>query len=1186
VLTLSKGLKASSVCYYTDTARAATAAAMDRQVANGGLGEYYSEHETRMPVWVLSGDIERAAELVGLSAEDRANDADLDVVTRWCQDGIAPNGATGSAFNARSVHAFDLTFCAPKTVSLMRALDTDGVTSKAIAEAHRLAIAEAMEYLHQHAGYTRIPNRQTGFNDLQRLPGFVAAAFQHETSRAGDPHLHTHVILPNRQARGDGKLVTYDGNSLHHEAKAAGLIYQNTLRTELAAALGVEWGRIDSHTGMAEVAGISRTTIEAWSQRSTQLREWAAENLAVVEAQDSLTAAQLAAAQRATRPRKPEHLPWAELKQMWLTDERGFSIDETAQREARQARIEAGRTVWDAANEAAREIDKAAFTRADLVEAIAARMPVVIEGAPPGVTPRTIVEALANRHGIRITAPRQAHQREGHERFTTVEIIAEERDIYALIGARNDAAKLPTRAISEAAGLSEDQARSMRQIASSAQLVQTLSAPAGAGKTTSLKVLREAAHRGGIECVLVVAPTGKAADVALAEGAADRGGTVARALSDLRAGRLTFDARTLLVVDEAGMVGTGALGELLAAATAAGTKTVLVGDAEQLAPVKARGGMFARLCADLPWAQELDRVWRMNDPAERAASLTVRSSTGSQLSEAIGWYRDQARLHIGDPVTMANDVLTAWNADRAEGADSLLIADRWELADALNERIHRQIVGDDAETITVARRHKIGVGDTVITRNNDPTITVYGGRPRTPIEGAPVRNGQRWQVLKIDADGDRIAARRIGDGALTVLEGDYLHEHVHLGYAVTVHAAQGVTADRCHALLSPTGTRSAAYVAMTRGRQGNRVYLYEQDAGEGDHEHGETVEGQTVARRGTDHEAAEALTRLLDRDNRSLTVVDVAEHTPREALPAQVIELLDTRDQAVTAARSAYDRDLAAARAARQEAASRRAARDDKARLAAELDWLKAAGDGWSPAAAVGVGTGIDVLADRRGLDDRSRQLARTITREMSAVQPLHVQDRDDKPALLAALAAATRAADKSVIAVPGTDQARAEAAEYTTNIYPADQMQTILSGLEGPGQRERADQARGALIVVDDAEHLAPEHLRALCEQAGKRSIKLLLVTSGPERHHDRPGQAFIDTAHAHLPWARSLTDTEAPTPDTAINRTRQHPVKDRELNELLNRATELIKKYEDRSTPLRVNRSRSSDRSYGLDL
>ena len=210
----------------------------------GGLAEYYSKGETRAPVWLCVGDAEKAAALVGLSAAERAGgQADMDVVARWLDDGMAPNGASGRGYSARSTHGFDLTFSAPKSVSLLRALGEDQVLSKAVVDAHNIAVREAMEYLHSHAGYTRVHNPQTGRKDLVRLPGFVAAAYQHETSRAGDPHLHTHVLLPNRQARSDGALVSYDSKSLHHEAKAAGIIYQATLRRELHQSVGLEWVR-------------------------------------------------------------------------------------------------------------------------------------------------------------------------------------------------------------------------------------------------------------------------------------------------------------------------------------------------------------------------------------------------------------------------------------------------------------------------------------------------------------------------------------------------------------------------------------------------------------------------------------------------------------------------------------------------------------------------------------------------------------------------------------------------------------------------------------------------------------------------------------------------------------------------------------------------------------------------------
>jgi conjugative relaxase-like TrwC/TraI family protein len=213
---------------------------------------------------------------------------------------------------------------------------TTEVNDKAVSEAHRRAVTAAMTYLHQHAGYTRVHNPRTGMKDLQRLPGLVGIAYQHETSRCGDPHLHTHVILPNRQARADGVLVSLDSKSLYHEAKAAGVMYQAVLRHELHAERGVEWNAVDPHTGMAEIAGITRECVTAWSRRSSRLREWARNNLVLVGGQPS--AQQLAAAQKATRPAKPEATSWAALKEQWRADARGLHLDRAAHLAARTAR--------------------------------------------------------------------------------------------------------------------------------------------------------------------------------------------------------------------------------------------------------------------------------------------------------------------------------------------------------------------------------------------------------------------------------------------------------------------------------------------------------------------------------------------------------------------------------------------------------------------------------------------------------------------------------------------------------------------------------------------------------------------------------------------------------------------------------------------------------------------------------
>ncbi len=102
------------------------------------------------------------------------------------------------------------------------------------------------------------------------------------------------------------------------------MIYQATLRRELHRSLGFEWQAVDPATAMAEVAGVNRETISVWSRRSSQLRKWATAHRAVAEG--PLTAAQLAAAQKATRPAKPEELAWATLQAQWRADARGLHL--------------------------------------------------------------------------------------------------------------------------------------------------------------------------------------------------------------------------------------------------------------------------------------------------------------------------------------------------------------------------------------------------------------------------------------------------------------------------------------------------------------------------------------------------------------------------------------------------------------------------------------------------------------------------------------------------------------------------------------------------------------------------------------------------------------------------------------------------------------------------------------------
>jgi conjugative relaxase-like TrwC/TraI family protein len=904
VLTISR-LSRWSVNYYNDTAHRAQAAAMDRQAAGGGLGEYYSERDSRVPTWLTAGNKTTVGELVGLDGGAlEGGFADTDVAGRWLDDGIAPNGAAGRAFVKESVHGFDLTFAAPKSVSLLRALGSD-ISEKAVLAAHQRGIEAAMTYLHEHAGYTRVHNPVTGNKDLQRLPGLVGIAYQHETSRCGDPHLHTHVLIPNRQARTDGRLVSIDSKSLYHEARAAGIIYQAALRRELWAERGTEW-IVDERSGTGEIAGITQRCIRAWSQRSSQLRDWARDNL--VEVDGALSAQQLAAAQKATRPKKAESTSWAELKVEWRADARGLEIDRAAHTVARAARENARQERGTRARLArgAARIGKSACTRADLVELVGAQIPVDAAGDP-----RALIEQVVDTVAVPVSAPRDAHHREGHERYTVEAVIAEEKRIFALVDETDTRARLDVRA-EDLDGLSADQARAIARIAQSPYLVQPLQAPAGAGKTRSLKALRAAAHRTN-KHVLVIAPTGRAVDEALREEAGDRGETVAKALHLIGENKLHIDRSTVIVADEASMVGTPDLTTLLEVSTAARAKLVLVGDTYQLAPVHARGGMFEQLCDELPWTQRLSEVWRIRDTEERQASLALRSGRGNRLRTAVGWYRNHNRLHTGDAVAMAADATTGYITARSEGNDAAILCDRWEITDAINEKLHHHYRSDpDAPTVSAGRDHQVGAGDIILSRHNDASIQVAPGPDHRRGERIDqVRNGNRWRVAWVDVDAGQIAAERLTDSARVIFEGDYRREHVTLGYATTVHAAQGMTVgnDRaagvCWTLLSDRASRAMAYVGMTRARDENHLGIYPAVLNEAD------AEQTSQMRRGTKREAAAALhTIATANDDRPRTMIAEAAHADRALLPTAVAALLDDHNERRTDRAHAWQRHI------------------------------------------------------------------------------------------------------------------------------------------------------------------------------------------------------------------------------------------------------------------------------------
>jgi len=140
--------------------------------------------------------------------------------------------------------------------------------AREIVAAHEAAVAEAMDYMEREACRAR---RGQGGALIVHGDGFVAAAFRHRTSRAGDPLLHTHVVVANATRADDGRWTALHGQLLYRHAKTAGFLYQAVLRVELVERIRVRWNPVVN--GVADIAGVPREVIEHFSQRRAEISE-------------------------------------------------------------------------------------------------------------------------------------------------------------------------------------------------------------------------------------------------------------------------------------------------------------------------------------------------------------------------------------------------------------------------------------------------------------------------------------------------------------------------------------------------------------------------------------------------------------------------------------------------------------------------------------------------------------------------------------------------------------------------------------------------------------------------------------------------------------------------------------------------------------------------------------------------
>ena len=726
----------------------------------------------------------------------------------------------GRPHGRNAVPAFDVVLRPTKSVSILYGLG-DPATGRAVLAAHHAGLAEAVGYLDEHLGARR------GHGGVQHVSGqgVLAVGFDHRTSREGDPLLHTHLVIANRVQGPDGRWTALDGRDLYRHRLAADAIYRATYQRELSGRSG--WsGRRRTPTATASSRGCPRR----WSAASPSAParstpSWTGWPRTVGSGHRGWSSgpSRPPASPSSTRHRTPcttaggRRRPSADIDPDTLVREVTGRTPNRDQDRTVSAEV-AGRLFDRLAGPDGLTATASTFTRPDVLVAL---------GAGLAGAGRTELEELADRflaeRAVSVVADRALEER----RWSTPDLLAVEQRLVTAPPAGR-ASRRPWPPIRRCARpwppiptAGSDQQAMVRDLCQGGQGVAVVVGRAGTGKTFALGIARHAWQLDGYR-LLAAAPTGIATMSLQGEGFEDVA-TCDRLLGDLDRGREQLDARTVLVVDEAGMVGSRKLTRLLEHAQQAQAKVVLVGDDRQLAAIDAGGG-FRALRLRLG-ASELVENRRQHQAWEREALELVRSGL---VEEAVAAYQAHDRVVAADSkpaatLALLQDWWTAWQqAEHDPAQEVVVLAARRAEVDRLNTACQELLAARGrlgAERLQVEDR-QLAVGDRVVCGHN-------------AIGELGVANGSRGTITALDPQARTLTIRLDGnDGRKVTLPRSYLdgrgrgerNRRVDLAYATTGHRAQGLTRGR--ALVRLTGTEDVnwLYVQLSRARQDTRLY--------------------------------------------------------------------------------------------------------------------------------------------------------------------------------------------------------------------------------------------------------------------------------------------------------------------------------------------------------------------------
>jgi conjugative relaxase-like TrwC/TraI family protein len=721
--------------------------------------------------------------------------------------GFSPKDGAALAQNAGRTtrhSGWDLTFSAPKSVSILWGL-SDKETRSEIEKAHREAVEEILGILEREQIETR---RGKGGAQFERA-SLVAAAFEHSTSRALDPQLHTHVLVSNVGEREDGTWGTIVGRPLFENKMALGALYRAELTKRLSETFHISWARTQN---LIEATVVKKGLLELFAKRRAQIEE-----LLSIRGESGARASEFAA----LSSRKDKNLvSRPELFSSWATEALSFGF--TLPILKRRAASDAPKVVRDEIELANDRADSLFRGVSQLLEfqSYFSEWEIIRKAAETsmgeGVSAEEVLHIartfLATNSGMLFLGKDQLKKL-----YTSKEMYEAEEALLNSFGenaASQNLAPATLQTISEREGFNAEQSEALERIAEGRPLT-IISGMAGTGKSNVLKGALTLLKEAGLD-VLGAAPTGKVSeDLELKTGI--RSMTLHKLLLEIENENVVFTKKSVLIVDEAGMVGTLFLKKVSDEVIKKGGRLILIGDEKQLQPISA-GGPFGALLRKFGGAF-LTKIRRQRRYWDRER---IFEFVNGEASKAFSKYFQQGKLQIGsDKGDTLKLLIASWKESGGllKPEENLILASENMKVRELNVAAQylRKINALLGAVYLESQGQKFFEGDRVVFTRNSKNLGVKNGSFGTIKE---IRQKEGRLIVLLDS-GKRVSAKLF----------DY--PHVRLGYAVTTHKAQGITAENAFVLLGGgLQDREISYVQASRARGETKFFVSKDEAGE------------------------------------------------------------------------------------------------------------------------------------------------------------------------------------------------------------------------------------------------------------------------------------------------------------------------------------------------------------------